>query len=60
MKEHFIRRDNFHEAVGAFTKKIMKGNRGWRKDQNLEFLEFQIEGIIEKYLEGYGGIKFER
>jgi hypothetical protein len=37
----------------------MKGQKGWKNDSALGILEFQIEGIIKKQLENYGGIKFE-
>jgi hypothetical protein len=51
--------DALHQGVTALVKKMMAGQRGWKKDSNLDLLEFQIEGIISKHLDGYGGIKLQ-
>jgi hypothetical protein len=59
MKTYNISDDALHQGVTALVKKMMAGQRGWKKDSNLDLLEFQIEGIISKHLDGYGGIKFK-
>jgi len=54
--KYFISDDIFHDSILKFTSNIMRHQKGWKKDENLSLLEFQIEGIIKKYLDGYEGI----
>jgi hypothetical protein len=55
-KKYFISDDIFHDSILKFTSNIMRHQKGWKKDENLSSLEFQIEGIIKNHLDGYGGI----
>jgi len=55
-KKYYVSNDVFHDSVLKFSSNIMRHQKGWKKDENLSLLEYQIEGIIKKHLEGYGGI----
>lgn len=58
-KNYYITDTVLSDAVKVFTKNLMKGQKGWKKNKNLDLIEFQIEGIIKNNLHDFHGIKFE-
>ena len=55
--EYYIKLDTIQESITKLTKNIMKNQKNWKKDNNLDLIEFQLEGAIIAQLEKINGIK---